>query len=569
MSKNNIEYLRHSAAHLLAQAIYELFPDTIFTLGPATETGFFYDVFSETKKFKNEDLNIITERMKDIVRRDLKIDHFQVSKIEAEDLFKNNKFKLDIINTQIKEVSAGIAKQGDFIDLCKGGHVESTGLLNNFLLTGISGSYWRGNKEGDVLQRISGIIFTTEEELNNHLKEKEELEKYDHRRLGMDMELFSFHDEGPGFPFIHPKGMIILNEMQKYMRDIMKNNGYLEIRTPTVLSSCLWKQSGHYNHYKENMYGLKIDENEYFIKPMNCPGMFLVYNTRPRSYRELPLRLAEFGHVHRHELSGALHGLTRVRAFTQDDAHIFCSLNMIESEITNIIKLIEEMLIKTGLNNFDICLSTRPEKASGSIEIWNIAINALKISLQNLNKDFIVKEGDGAFYGPKIEFKVKDNFNREWTCGTIQLDFVQPENFDLNFINSDGEKERVVVIHQAIYGSLERFLAILLEHHKGRLPLWLCPVQVRVLSITNDSIEYVKEIENIINANNIRVEVDISGDPLNAKIQRSQKCKIPMVLIIGKKELENKTISIRYVAGEQKNNVKIEDFIKEINLNCE
>ena len=561
MDNNNIEYLRHSAAHLLAQAISELYPNTLFTLGPATETGFFYDIINEDRNFKNEDLEIITNRMKEIVTKDIPIEHYYVPKNDAKKIFSENKYKLDIIENQIKEDVAGIAKQGDFLDLCKGGHVKSTGSLRHFLLTGISGSYWRGNREGEALQRISGIIFESKEALDSHLKQQADLEKYDHRRLGQEMDLFSFSDLGPGFPFIHPKGMIIINELIKYMRKITSENGYQEVRTPTILSSSLWKQSGHYSHYKENMYDIKIDNHECFVKPMNCPGMFLIFNTRPRSYREMPLRLSEFGHVHRHELSGTLHGLTRVRALTQDDAHIFCPVDEIENEIIRIMTLMDKAMINAGLNNMSILIETRPEKASGAIELWEKATDALKSALKKLNKEFKINEGDGAFYGPKISLSVKDLFGREWGCGTIQLDFIQPENFDLNFINKSGKKERLVVIHQAIYGSLERFMAILLEHHKGKLPFWLSPVQIKILSITDSQNEYVKEVCKYFIDNNYRTEININGDPLNAKIQDAIKEKASILIIIGKKEVESKTVSVRYIDGIQKNNIRIEEVL--------
>lgn len=567
MSKYSLQELRHSAAHLLAQAIDELFPGTLFTIGPATETGFFYDILPK-ENLKFSDLEVITLRMKEIVKRDLSINHYHIPKIEAKDIFKNNKFKIDIIENQINEDVAGIAKQGDFLDLCKGGHVKSTKELNNFILTGISGSYWRGNREGDALQRISGIIFHTKEELDNYLKIQDELEKYDHRKLGQEMDLFSFHNEGPGFPFFHPKGMIIVNTLQKYMRKITNEAGYLEVRTPTMLSCELWKQSGHYKHYKDNMYTCFIDEHEYAIKPMNCPGAFIIYNSRPRSYRELPLRLSEFGHVHRHELSGALHGLMRVRSFTQDDAHIICSMDQIENEIISIMNSIDKMSKKTGLKTGSICISTRPEKASGNEDLWERAIKMLVDALNKENRVFEIKEGDGAFYGPKIEIKIKDIFNREWTCGTIQLDFIQPENFDMTFVNSNGQKERPVVIHQAIYGSIERTVAILLEHHKGKLPAWLNPIQVKIVTITDAQKDYAMEIYNLLNKEEVRVEVDFENDPLNGKLQRAIKEKVSFVIVLGNKEVQNRTVSIRDINGNQKNGLSLENAITEIVEEC-
>lgn len=559
-----LEKLRHSAAHLLAQAISELFPETIFTIGPATETGFFYDVLPKDKNFKLEDLEIISSKMKEIVKRNLKIEHYNIPKEEAKILFSKNKFKLDIINTQINEDFAGIAKQGDFLDLCKGGHVESTEFLENFLLTGISGSYWRGNRDNQALQRISGIIFETKEELDQYLKIQKELEEYDHRKLGNELDLFSFQEEGVGFPFFHPKGMIVINELKNFMRKTVLENGYQEVKTPTILSSSLWKKSGHESHYKENMYSVKIDENDFYVKPMNCPGMFLIFNSRPRSYKELPFRMFEFGHVHRHELSGTLHGLFRVRAFTQDDAHFFCRINQIQEETIRIIKITNLVMKKCGLENLYFFLSTRPEKASGEIKIWEKAINELKTALSTINVNYELKEGDGAFYGPKIEIKFKDSFGRFWTCGTIQLDFVQPDNFDLSFTNESGEKEKPVIIHQAIFGSIERFFGVLLEHHKGHLPFWLSPIQIKILPITNNQNDYAKKIEEILKKN-FRASVDENSDPLNAKIQRAQKEKIPIMIVLGKKEEENNSISIRTSKGEQKNNLDINELINLLN----
>jgi threonyl-tRNA synthetase len=557
------EQLRHSASHLLAQAIDELFPGTIFTLGPATEAGFFYDILPMDRNFKNEDLDIISQRMKEIVKRDLKIEHNHVSKEEAKKLFSKNIFKQEIINTQIKADFAGIAKQGNFIDLCKGGHVPSTKYLEHFELTGISGSYWRGNRDGQALQRISGVIFKTKKELEEYLQRQKDLELYDHRRLGNEMDLFSLRDEGVGFPFIHPKGMIIINEMVSYMRELTSKNYYQEVRTPTILSRKLWERSGHCQHYSENMYTLKIDNEIHAVKPMNCPGMFLIYNSRPRSYRELPLRLSEFGHVHRCELSGVLHGLTRVRAFTQDDAHFFCRLSQLEDEILMILSIIDIVMKKAGLLNTQIVITTKPSNASGSAESWEIATNSLMQSLKRFGKDFEISEGDGAFYGPKIEIRVKDNFDRVWTCGTIQVDFVQPENFDMTYINEKGEKERPVVIHQAIYGSLERFFAILLEHHKGHLPFWLAPTQIKILPITDLQHEYSKKVSDFINSNGkFRVLIDESSDPLPSKIQRAQKERIPVMIIIGKKEQIENIVSLRFANGTQKNSVMQDELIK-------
>jgi threonyl-tRNA synthetase len=567
MNKISPEILRHSAAHLLAHAIYHLYPNTLFGIGPATEEGFFYDIVKLDGTFKQEDLKKITEEMKKLIDLDIPLTHNYIKKEEGVKLFSHNKFKLDIIKNQISEDRVGIATQGDFVDLCKGGHVKRTSELKHFVLTQISGSYWRANKEGDRMQRISGIIFETQEELENHIKLQNELEKYDHRALGKEMELFNFHDEGPGFPFFYPKGMAVINALINYMRELTSFNEYQEIKTPTLLNQNLWIKSGHYEHYKDNMYCVCFDETEYAIKPMNCPGAFIVYSSRPRSYRELPLRLSEFGHVHRHELSGTLHGLTRVRAFTQDDAHIFCLMNQITSEIKLILKLMTTVMEKAHLKISKIVLSTRPLKAAGSIEVWNKAIQSLKEALNSEKLDYVIAEGDGAFYGPKIGFEMQDNFNRIWSCGTVQLDFVQPENFDLKCINSSGEEERVVVIHQALFGSLERFFAICLEHHKGKLPFWMAPVQIKIIAMNQDQIEYCNEIYKTLLKAQIRVEFDHQNlDPLKAQLQKSIIANNFLSIIIGKKELESQTVSIRYnYTNIQENNILISNLLEKLN----
>ena len=557
----SLEQFRHSAAHLLAQAISELYPETLFTIGPATENGFFYDMMPAEKNFKEEDLSLISQRMKEIAEKDIPITHYHVPLQKARELFAKNKFKMEIIDTQITDDVAGIAQQGDFLDLCKGGHVASTGYLKHFMLTGISGSYWRGDRSGIALQRISGIIFPTEEELNGYIRQKQEAEMYDHRVLGKEMDLFSFHEAGPGFPFFHPKGMAVVTALTDYMRTITRRAGYQEVKTPTMLHSDLWKQSGHYAHYKQNMYFSVIDEHEFAIKPMNCPGAFLIFGSRPRSYRELPLRLSEFGHVHRHEISGVLHGLTRVRAFTQDDAHIFCSHEQIEDEIVMILNLIDSVMTKAGFYDVEIALSTKPESAMGSDEIWSSAIQALEKALVKCNKTFFVKEGEGAFYGPKIEICIKDSLGRKWQCGTIQVDFFQPENFDLSFINAQGKKERPVIIHQAMYGSLERFFAITLEHHKGHLPVWLSPIQARILPITDAQKEYADTLFYACKMADIRCDYDVTSDPLSGKIQRAQHDKIPYMIIVGRKEAEAGLVSLREKDGKQTNGITLAECI--------
>jgi threonyl-tRNA synthetase len=562
----NQELLRHSAAHLLAQAINRLYPETLFGIGPATKDGFFYDVVKKEGTFKQDDLLKITEEMKKIVAEDLPISHSLISKDQGRIIFKYNPFKMDIIENQIQDNVVGLAVQGEFIDLCKGGHVASTGLLGNFVLTGISGSYWRACREGTPMQRISGVIFETADQLEAYLQKAKDLERYDHRVLGKEMELFGLLDEGPGFPFFYPKGTAIINAMMSYMRQLTKLHGYQEIKTPTLLNQNLWKKSGHYAHYKENMYSVSCDNAEYAIKPMNCPGAFLTYLSRPRSYRELPLRLSEFGHVHRHELSGVLHGLTRVRAFTQDDAHIMCRHKDITGEVSLVFSLIQKVMESAELKISKVVLSTRPQKAAGSIEIWDKAIESLKQALEKHDQKYEIAEGDGAFYGPKIGIEMQDSFGRVWSCGTIQLDFIQPENFDLCCVNELGERERIVVIHQAMFGSLERFLAICLEHHKGKLPFWMCPVQLRVIAMTVDQREYAKKVTEFFVKNDFRVVFDEEdNDPLRAKLQKSILNYEYGSIILGKKEQLSSTLSIRYnYTNVQKNGISWQDCIDEM-----
>ena len=558
-SYEKIMALRHSAAHLLAHAVSELYPDTILTIGPATQEGFFYDLLPK-RNFKEEDLPLIEARMKEIAARNLPLTHEQMSKEEARILYKNNPYKLELIN-DIPGTTVGIARQGNFYDLCKGGHVEKTGLLKQVKLTGISGSYWRAERTNQALQRISGIVFFTQEELQAHEKAKEEAAKYDHRRIGKQLDLFSFHDEGVGFPFFHPKGKLVINLMVEYMRSLQTQHNYQEISTPLMLSDELWRRSGHYAHYKDKMYFCMIDEQSYAVKPMNCPGSILVYKTRPRSYRELPLKLAEYGHVFRHELSGVLHGLMRVRAFTQDDAHIYCMPSHIEQEVITIINMTYTMLKKFGFNDIDVTISTKPEQAMGSDELWQKATDALKKALEVVKIPFSISAGEGAFYGPKIEFRIKDSMGREWQCGTIQIDFFQPENFDLHYVASSGQRERPVMIHQAIYGSLERFFAIILEHYKGHLPFWIAPVQIKILTITDAQKSYAQSIQEALSGHGLRIELDETSDQISGKIKRAQEEKIPWMLVIGQKEVDNNTITLRYIDGKQEFGLSLEQVI--------
>lgn len=560
----DLEILRHSTAHLLGQAVIELFPNTRLTIGPATSSGFFYDFQPETN-FKESDLELISARMTELAQKNLEISHEEISKERAREIYKNNPFKLELIDG-IPGDTVGFSRQGDFYDLCRGGHVTSTGLLKNFMLTNISGSYWRADREGTPLQRISGIVFPTPKDLRMFLQRQEQAAKYDHRKLGKEMDLFSFQEEGVGFPFFHPKGKHILNSLQAVMRTIWTKNNYQEVSTPMMLDSELWKQSGHYAHYKNNMYYCNIDEKTYAVKPMNCPGAIMIYKDKPRSFRELPLKIAEFGHVHRHELSGVLHGLFRVRAFTQDDSHIFCTADQVEEEIIKVVAIIDQLLNLFGFNEIKYAISTKPENAMGSDEYWDLVTNALKQALTKANKDFIVQEGEGAFYGPKIEVKIKDSMDRQWQCSTVQIDPFQPQNFNISYVASGGAKQQPIMIHQANFGSLERFFGILLEHTKGHMPFWLAPVQVKVLPITEKEKSYAQSIMHSLAAQGLRVELDDSAEPLSAKIKVAQLDRIPWMLVVGEKELESDTITLRHVSGKQEHNLTLENILEKAKL---
>jgi len=559
-NEKKLERLRHSAAHLLAHAVSELYPDTKLTIGPATKEGFFYDCLPTTN-FKEEDLPAIEQRMREISKRNVPITHKQISKKEARELYKDNPFKLELID-QIPGDTVGLAQQGDFYDLCRGGHVYSTGKIKHFKLVGLSGSYWRADKKNQALQRISGTAFPTATALEQYEQRKADALKYDHRKLGKQLDLFSFHEEGTGFPFFHAKGKKVLNLMSDFLRKKLEDAGYLEVSTPMMLNDDLWRKSGHYDHYKNNMYFCTIEEKHYAIKPMNCPGMIMIYKERPRSYRELPLRMSEFGLVHRYELSGVLHGLFRARAFTIDDGHIFCMPNQIEDEVLTTIKMTYDVLKRFGFKNIDVRLSTRPKDSMGSDELWDKAIKALETALKNANVPYAIQEGEGAFYGPKIEFHIQDSMGRTWQCGTIQVDFFLPERFDLNYIASSGKKERPVMIHRAIYGSFERFLGILLEHYKGRLPFWLAPVQAKVLTITDKQKDYARTIMNTLKKSGIRVEMDESSDPIAGKIKTAQLEEVPWMLVLGDKEMVNNTATLRYLDGKQEFGLTIDQLLK-------
>ncbi|MCF7799820.1 threonine--tRNA ligase [Candidatus Babeliales bacterium] len=566
-NKEKLDNLRHSAAHLLAQAVLELYPDTQLTIGPTTQTGFFYD-FLPTKNFKEEDLPLIEKKMHELAEKKFEIIKKEITKEEAKKLFAKNIFKLELIDAIPDDEPITLYCQGDFCDLCRGGHVENTGQIKYFKLTGLAGSYWRADKNNQALQRISGIAFFTQKELDDYLKMVEEAKLYDHRKLGKQLDLFSFHDVAPGMPFFHNKGLFIFNSLIGYIRSLIRDE-YQEIKTPMIMHEDLWHTSGHYENYKENMYFTKIDDLINCVKPMNCPGGLLVYNERPHSYKELPIRMAEIGFVHRHELSGVLHGLFRVRAFHQDDAHVYCTPDQTEQEIIKILELAKTVYSKFGFKNIKMALSTKPKKSMGSDDLWEMATIALKNALKKHNVDYILQEGEGAFYGPKIDLMIQDAMGRDWQCGTVQVDFNMPINFKLEYIDSDQSRKTPVMIHRAIYGSLERFLGILIEHYKGRFPFWLAPIQARILTITDVQKDYAKKLMQELKAAGLRVELDQTGDQISGQIRQAQEDKLPWMLILGKKEQENNTVTLRYPDGKQEFGLTVQDLIGKINKELE
>ncbi len=537
---------RHSSSHILAQAVQNLFPGTKLGIGPAIANGFYYDFDSE-HTFTPDDLEKIQKEMERIVKEDYSFVRFEVSREEAIKLFeeRGEKYKVELIRDLPEDVVISMYRQGDFVDLCAGPHVPSASKVKAIKLLSVAGAYWRGSEKNKMLQRIYGTSFSKQAELEDYLFKLEEAKRRDHRKIGQELDLFSFHDEGPGFPFFHPKGMVIRNELENFWREQHKKNGYQEIKTPIILNRGLWEQSGHWDHYRENMYFTKIDGLDFAVKPMNCPGGILVYKTKLRSYRDLPARMGELGLVHRHELSGALHGLLRVRNFTQDDAHIFMLPGQIKDELIGVISLVDYFYTVFGFE-YHVELSTRPENSMGSDEDWEMATNALQEALEAKGINYKVNPGDGAFYGPKIDFHLRDCLERTWQCGTIQLDFQMPEKFDLHYIGEDGQKHRPVMIHRTIYGSIERFIAILTEHYAGAFPLWLCPVQARVLPISERHEEYARKVAAHLNSADIRVEVDERREKINYKIREAQMEKVPYILIVGDKEEENGTVAVRF-----------------------
>ena len=557
------EIYHHSTSHLMAQAVKELFPEAKLAIGPAIEDGFYYD-FEVDRPFTPEDMAIIEQKMKEIVERDLPFQRIEASKEEAIKIFESRGevYKLELLK-EIPEEKVSLYQQGEYIDLCRGPHVPSTGKIKAFKLLSIAGAYWRGNEKNKMLQRIYGISFAKESELEDYLRLMEEAKRRDHRKLGKDLELFSMHEEGVGFPFFHPKGMILRNILENYWREEHQKSGYSEVKTPIILHKSLWMRSGHWEHYQENMYFTKIDEEDYAIKPMNCPGSILIYKCNLHSYRELPLRMAELGLVHRHELSGVLHGLFRVRCFTQDDAHIFMTPEQIKEEIKGVIDLTDR-LYKTFGFSYQVELSTKPEKAMGSEEIWEKATKGLEEALKEKEILYTVNEGGGAFYGPKIDFHLQDCLGRSWQCGTIQLDFIMPEKFDLFYINQEGEKERPVMLHRTILGSIERFIGILIENCAGAFPVWLAPVQVKLLPLADRHIQYGKHIQEELVKYNIRAELEEMNEKIGAKIRKAELEKVPYMLIFGDKEIEEELVAVRKRGEGDQGRIKITQFIADI-----
>ncbi len=568
MKKEDLEMLRHSCSHVMAAAVKELWPDVKFAIGPAIEGGFYYDFDFGEEKVGEEDLARIEKKMKHIIKQNLKFERFEMDIDEA--LAGERKagqiYKAELIEDLKKEGEKKVSfyRLGKFEDLCRGPHVESAGKVKAgaFKLTKLAGAYWRGDEKNKMLTRIYGLAFGTKEELDAHLAMLLEAGKRNHVKLGRELGIFSMHEEGPGFPFFHPRGMIIWQELMRYWKEEHDREGYLETKTPIILKRKLWEQSGHWDHYKENMYFTKIDEEDYAVKPMNCPGGILVYKSAMHSYRELPLKMAEIGLVHRHELSGVLNGLFRVRSFHQDDAHIYCEKKQIKEEVIKVANLIERVYKTFGLE-YHVELSTRPEKSTGSDEMWETAEKALKEALGEMGRDYQLNPGDGAFYGPKIDFHVKDALGRTWQCGTIQLDFAMPEKFALAYTGKDGQEHAPVMLHRVVYGAVERFFGILIEHFAGAFPVWLSPVQVKVISVGSGHIDYCHELAAELSESGMRAEVDDANETVGNKIRKAAGEKIPYVLVIGDKEMESSELAVRDRGSDKVRNIGKKEFIEE------
>ena len=563
-SEDGIEIIRHSTAHVMAQAVKRIYGNVKLAIGPTIKNGFYYD-FDLDISLTQDDLKKIEDEMNKIINEDLKFKRDDVSKEEALKIMseKGEYYKVELINALDESEKISLYEQGHFTDLCRGPHIPSTKFIKAFKLTSVAGAYWRGSEKNKMLQRIYGVAFSSKKELEKYLNMIEEAKKRDHRKLGRELKLFEIMDEGPGFPFFLPKGVILKNILIDYWRKLHNEAGYVEIETPIMLNKELWIRSGHWDHYKENMYTSMIDNKEFALKPMNCPGGMLVYKSEGHSYRDLPLRVGELGRVHRHEISGALHGLMRVRAFTQDDAHIFMLPEQIKSEILGVIKLIDEVYDTLGFK-YNVELSTRPEDSMGSDEEWNMAERSLKEALDEGGLDYKINEGDGAFYGPKIDFHIEDSLGRSWQCGTIQLDFQLPQRFELEYIGSDGEKHRPIVIHRVIFGSIERFIGILIEHFAGKFPVWISPIQVKVLPISDSFMEYGHEVIDKLRKYGIRCEIDNRSEKIGYKIREARNERVPYMIIVGEKEKNHGNISLRSRDMGEEGSTSLEEFITRV-----
>ena len=558
--------LRHTASHILAQAVKRLWPEAKLAIGPAIDKGFYYDIDME-HTLTPEDLGKIEKEMSRIVKENLPITKSVMSRQEAIEFFKskNEDYKVELIEDLPEDAVISCYSQGDFIDLCAGPHVASTGKVKAFKLQSIAGAYWRGDEKNKMLQRIYGTAFEKKEELDAYLHMLEEAAKRDHRKLGKELGLFVIKEEGPGFPFFLPKGMALRNELENFWREVHHEFEYEEIRTPIILNKQLWETSGHWFHYRENMYTTIIDEEEYAIKPMNCPGGILVYQNEMHSYRDFPLRYAELGLVHRHELSGALHGLFRVRAFTQDDAHVFMLPDQMQSELMKVIELFDRIYSQFGLK-YHVELSTKPDNAMGDDAIWEAATEALRNAIEAKGIPYVINPGDGAFYGPKLDYHIEDSLGRTWQCGTIQLDMNLPERFQIDYVGEDGQKHRPIMIHRACFGSMERFIGILTEHYAGAFPTWMAPVQVKILPISEKHVEYAKELAKQMHRDYVRVEVDDRSEKIGYKIRQAQMAKVPYMLVVGDKEVEEGTVNVRKHGGDELGSVKFEEFFNAIKI---
>jgi len=565
-SPDGLDILRHSTAHLMAQAVQSLFPGTQVTIGPTIEDGFYYD-FKRDQPFTAEELQKIEMRMAEIAKSDLKVVREEMPKSQAIELFgkMGEDYKVAILK-DIPEETVSLYRQGDWVDLCRGPHVPSTKALRAFKLTGVAGAYWRGDEKNEMLQRIYGTAWATKEALKEHLHRLEEAKKRDHRKLGRELDLFSFHPIAPASPFFHPKGAIVYNALIGYVRQLYIRYGYEEVITPQIFDVELWHRSGHYDHYRDSMYFTQVEDREFAVKPMNCPGHTFIFSSKKRSYRELPLRIADFGRLHRYERSGVTAGLTRVRSFSQDDAHIFCAPEQIEPEISSLIKMLREVYHAFDFGEMRVKLSTRPKDFIGSPEVWEKAEAALAQALARELIEYQINAGDGAFYGPKIDFAVLDALKREWQLATIQLDFFMPERFDLFYTSAGGSEERPVMIHRALLGSIERFMGILIEHCAGAFPLWLAPVQVRILTVTDNQKEYAKRVFEKLRDSGLRVELDERNEKLGYKIREAQLAKIPYAVVIGDKEVQNQTIAPRRRGGENIPPLTVGDFVGRLQL---